>query len=253
MLETDYYGDPCLTSGMDGLVFAAGEGTRLRPLTDAKPKPMLEIGGEPILTRCLRTLVDLGAERLIVVVGYRSRVVTDYYGDSFSGIPIEYVRQNERKGMAHALLAAADHVSDDVMLMDGDNVFDCDLSALVEHHREGGIDGTVLLERVPREAARSKAICTRDDEGAIRGIVNRPEDPPEPSYVAAGFQTATPALIDACHRVERSEKGEYEMAAAIRHAIDDGERIFGVEADGWHLNVNTPADLEEARRRFAGE
>ncbi|MEM4780113.1 MAG: sugar phosphate nucleotidyltransferase [Halalkalicoccus sp.] len=235
---------------MDGLVFAAGEGTRLRPLTATKPKPMLEVGGEPILTHCLRTLAGLGAERLLVIVGYRGDVVTDHYGDSFSGVPIEYVHQHEREGMAHALLAAADHITGDVLLIDGDNAFDCDLSPLVERHREPGVDGTVLLERVSRETARSKAICARDDEGAIRRIVNRPDDPPEPSYVAAGFQTATPALIDACRRVERSPRGEYEMAAAIQHAIDGGERIVGVEPDGWHLNVNTPADLEEARTYF---
>lgn len=233
---------------MDGLVFAAGEGTRLRPLTATKPKPMLEVGGEPILTRCLRTLAELGAERLIVVVGYCGDLVNDYYDDSFSGVPIEYVHQHERDGMAHALLVAADRVSGDVMLMDGDNVFDCDLSPLVERHRERGVDGTVLLERLPRKAARSKAICIRDDEGAIQRIVNRPDDPPKPSYVAAGFQTATPALIDACRHVERSPRGEYEMAAAIQHAIDDGERIYGIEPAGWHLNVNTPADLEEARQ-----
>ncbi|MDL5361652.1 sugar phosphate nucleotidyltransferase [Halalkalicoccus sp. NIPERK01] len=235
---------------MDALVFAAGEGTRLRPLTATKPKPMLEVGGEPILTRCLRTLTDLGARRLIVVVGYCSDLVTDYYGDSFSGIPIEYVHQHKREGMAHALLTAADRVSGDVMLMDGDSVFDCDLSSLVECHRKRDVDGTVLLERVPREAARSKAICSCDNESTIHRIVNRPDDPPDPSYVAAGFQTATPALIDACRRVERSPRGEYEMAAAIQYAIDNGERLLGIEPKGWHLNVNTPADLERAREYF---
>lgn len=235
---------------MDGLVFAAGEGTRLRPLTATKPKPMLEVGDEPILTRCLRTLAGLGAERLIVVVGYCGDVVTEHYGDSFSGISIEYVQQREREGMAHALLSAADRVSGDVMLIDGDNVIDSDLSPLVECHCDPAVDGVLLLKRVSRKAARSKAICTRDEEGAISRIVNRPEDPPEPAYVAAGFQTATPALIDACRHVKRSPRGEYELSAAIQYAIDDGERIFGVESDGWHLNVNTPADLEEARQYF---
>lgn len=237
---------------MDGLVFAAGEGTRLRPLTKTKPKPMLEVGGEPILTRCLRTLVGLGAERLIVVVGYRAEIVTEHYGDSFAGVPLEYVHQKEREGMAHALLAAADSIENDLLMIDGDNVFDCDLSPLVDRHRDSAVDGTVLLERVSREEARSKAICTRADDGTIRQIVNKPDDPTDPSYVAAGFQTATPALVEACRRVERSSRGEYEMAAAIQRAIDDGKRIVGVEVDGWHLNVNTPRDLESANAYVSG-
>lgn len=88
---------------MDGLVFAAGEGTRPRPLTDDTPKPLLTVGGRPILTHCLDTLVDLDVDRLVIVVGYRGDAIVDPYGDEFRG-PIEYARQENRSGMAHALL-----------------------------------------------------------------------------------------------------------------------------------------------------
>lgn len=238
---------------MDGVVFAAGRGTRLRPLTDEIPKPMLEVGGEPILVRCLRRLVDLGADRLIVVVGYREDAIRDHVGAVFADVPVAYARQDEPRGMADALLAAASRVTGDALLIDGDNCFDCDLSPVVERHHEPDVDGVVLLERVGRGAAESKAVCHRADDGAIRRIVNKPDAPPEPAFVASGFQTATPALIDACRRIEASPRGEYELAAAIQRRIDDGGRIVGLELDGWHRNVNTPADLAAARRYFAGE
>lgn len=235
---------------MDGVVFAAGRGTRLRPLTDETPKPMLEVGGEPLVVRCLRRLVALGADRVIVVVGYRADVIRDHVGATFADVPVVYAHQDEPRGMAHALLAAAPSVTDDMLLIDGDNCFDCDLTPVVERHHEPDVDGVVLLERVSQNAAKSKAICHRDGDGTIRRIVNKPDEPPDPAFVASGFQTATPELIDACRRIEESPRGEYEMAAAIQRTIDDGRHVVGVELDGWHLNVNTPSDLERARMHF---
>lgn len=237
-------------SAVHGVAFAAGRGSRLAPLTDDTPKPLLSVGGEPILTRCLETLVELDAEDLVVVVGYLGDQVVETYGDSFHGVPVSYARQTERLGMAHAYLAAADHLDGDAMLVDGDAVFDVDLSPLVDRHREPGVDATLLVDSVPPEAARSKAICKVDDDGNLRRIINRPDDPPDPAYVAAGFQTAGPELVDACRAVERSPRGEYEMAAAIQRLVDDGAAIATVPVDGPYYNVNTPADMQAARAEF---
>lgn len=235
---------------MDGLVFAAGEGTRLRPLTDETPKPLLPVDGRPILEHCFETLLDLEVNRLVVVVGYRGDRIVERFGDTFRGVPVEYARQEERRGMAHALLTAEQHVDSDLAMMDGDCLVDADLGPLVERHHEPAVDGTLLLTRVSREAAKSKAIVERDDEGRITDIVNKPADPPDPALIAAGFQTATPSLVDACNEVERSPRGEYEMAAAIRRQIEQGKVIVGVECDGLHVNVNTRDDLETARAYY---
>lgn len=235
---------------MDGLVFAAGEGTRLRPLTDETPKPLLEVGARPILDRCLETLVDLGVDRLVVVVGYRAGDVVEHVGDAFCGVPATFARQEERAGMAHALLAAADHLDGDVAMMDGDCLIDADLGPLVERHREPSVDGTLLLTRVPRDEARQMAPVDLDPDGRLLGIRKEPDDPPDPALVAAGFQTASPELLDACRSIGRSVRGEYEMAAAIQELVDRGRTIVGVEANGWHANVNTPEDLAAARSYY---
>ena len=68
---------------MQAVVLAAGEGTRLRPLTENKPKGMVEVEGKPILTHCLEQLVSLGADELVVVVGYRKEDIISHYGDEF--------------------------------------------------------------------------------------------------------------------------------------------------------------------------
>lgn len=238
---------------MDALVFAAGRGTRLRPHTDEVPKPLLEVAGEPMLARCLRAAVGC-VERIVLVVGYRGGEIEDRFGDSFLGVPIEYARQDEREGLAHAVLAAEKYIEGDVLTVNGDNVFEGDLSVLVDRHREPGVDGAVLLDRVSRNEAEATARCELAADGTIRDIETAVGEQPNAGYIAAGAQTHDgPALLDACRRVERSESGEYELTEALATLVGSGRRYVGVEPDGWHLNVNTPADLEEARRHFVEE
>ena len=80
---------------MDAVVLAAGEGTRLRPLTEDTPKAMVEVNDKPILTHCFEQLVDVGAEQLVVVVGYKKEQIIEHYGDSFQGVPVTYTHQRQ--------------------------------------------------------------------------------------------------------------------------------------------------------------
>ena len=125
---------------MDAVVLAAGEGTRLRPLTEDKPKGMVEVDGKPILTHCFDQLIELGADELVVVVGYMKEVIIDHYGDEYEGVPITYTHQREQKGLAHALLTVEDHVDDEFMLLLGDNVFEANLADVVNRQQEDRAD-----------------------------------------------------------------------------------------------------------------
>jgi len=121
---------------MKSVVLAAGKGTRLRPLTDDKPKGLVEVDGKPILTYCLEQLAELGTDEFVIVVGYMKESIIDHYGDSFEGIPITYTHQREQKGLAHALLSVEEHIDDDFMLMLGDNIFQANLQDVVRRQRE---------------------------------------------------------------------------------------------------------------------
>lgn len=238
---------------MKAVVLAAGEGTRLRPRTAETPKGLLEIGGKPILTHCFEQLATLGAEELVVVVGYEGEQIRNRYGDDFAGVPISYACQHEREGMAHALLAAEEHIDGPFMLMDGDSIVRCDLRELVEFQHDSTVDGTVLVNEVPADVAREKMVCVLNERGDIVARENKPDDPPDPSFVAASFQTATPELLDACRRVGRSPRGEFEMSDAIGRRIEAGARIVAVRCDGWLINVNTSEELAWADRRVRDE
>ena len=234
---------------MQAVVLAAGRGTRLKPLTDDKPKGMVEIDGKPILTHCFDKLVELGADELLVVVGYMKERIISHYGDEYEGIPITYSHQREAQGLAHALLTVEEHVDGNFMLMLGDNVFQANLADVVNRQQEARADAAFLVEEVPHEEASRYGVCDTNDYGEITAVVEKPDDPPT-NLVMTGFYTFTPAIFHACHLVQPSDRGEYELSDAVDLLIQSGRTIDALRMDGWRIDVGYPEDREEAERRL---
>jgi len=162
---------------MQGVVPAAGEGTRMRPLTETQPKGLIEVAGKNLLTHVFETLVELDVSELIVIVGYRGEQIRKHYGDSFEGIPITYVTQHSRDGLADALLCAGPHIDGDFLLLNGDNVVRANTEAVVERFRERDADVVSLVETVTAERAREGAVFELEGD-RIAGITEKPEQPP---------------------------------------------------------------------------
>ena len=236
---------------MKAVVLAAGEGTRLRPLTEDKPKGMVEVAGKPILTHCFEQLVGLGADELLVVVGYMKEKIIDHYGDEFEGTPITYTHQRDQNGLAHALLTVEEHVDEDFMLMLGDNVFRANLEDVVNRQRESRADAAFLVEEVPEEEASRYGVCDTNDYGEIVEVVEKPDDPPA-NLVMTGFYTFTPAIFHACHLVQPSNRGEYEISEAIDLLIQSGRTIDALRMNGWRTDIGYPEDRDRAEERLEG-
>jgi len=241
-----------MMTSMDAVVLAAGEGTRLRPLTEDKPKGMVEVADEPLLTHCFEQLVELGADRLVVVVGYLKEEIIEYYGDEFQGVPVTYAHQREQQGLAHALLTAEEHVENDFMLMLGDNVFQANLGDVVRRHQEQRADAAFLVEEVSWEEASRYGVCDTNKYGEIEAVVEKPEDPPS-NLVMTGFYTFTPAIFHACHLVQPSDRGEYELSDAIDLLLASGRTIDAIRLDGWRVDVGYPEDREKAEELLREE
>jgi len=237
---------------MKAVVLAAGEGTRLRPLTEDKPKAMVEVAGEPLLTHCFDQLLALGADELIVVVGYLKERIISHYGDSYEGVPITYTHQREQSGLAHALLTVEEHIDDDFMLMLGDNVFRANLADVVNRQREDRADAAFLVEEVPMEEAGRYGVCATNKYGEIVEVVEKPDDPPS-NLVMTGFYTFTPAIFHACHLVQPSGRDEYELSDAVDLLIQSGRTIDAIRMDGWRIDVGYPEDRERAEERLLAE
>lgn len=232
---------------MQGVVPAAGEGTRMRPLTADKPKGLVEVAGKPLLTHVFETLLGVGVSELVVIVGYRGEQIRARYGESFDGVPVRYVTQQSRDGLADALLTAEGKITGDFVLLNGDNVIRANVAEMVTRHQETGADVTALAEQVPPSEAGKGAVFEVTD-GSITGIVEKPEQPPS-TLIPRGCYAFSPKIFYACHLVTPQRTGEYELTDAIDLLLQAGRRLETVELDGWCQNVNTPADRAAVRSR----
>lgn len=238
---------------MKAVVPAAGRGTRLRPLTEERPKPLVDVAGEPLLAHVLRGLKPLAPEEAIVVIGPASDQIPDVMGARFEGLPLRYARQPDADGLARAVLAAGPHLDGPFVVHYADNVFGGGLREAVARFEAERPDAVLVTERVAPDRAR-QGVCRVDEDGSVRALVEYP-DPEDRSVgrVVTGFGVYTPDILGACSRVPPSEAGEHELTDAVNLLLEEGGRVEAVPLDGWRVNVNTPADLERLERRLAGD
>jgi dTDP-glucose pyrophosphorylase len=237
---------------MQAVILAAGKGTRLEPLTDDKPKPLVEVNGRPLIEDVFDNLINIGVDEFVVVVGYKKEEIIERYEDEYDGIPITYAHHREQKGLAHALLQAESHVDGDFVLMLGDNIFRGNLGDVVNRQNEDRADAAFLVEEVPIEEASRYGVCDTNEYGEIVRVVEKPDDPPS-NLVMTGFYTFTPAIFHACHLVQPSDRGEYEITDAINLLIQSGRTIDAIRLDGWRMDIGYPEDREEAEERLCAE
>jgi len=237
---------------MQAVVLAAGKGTRLRPLTDDKPKVLVEVNRKPLVEDVFDNLIECGATEFVVVVGYKKEQIIDRYGDAYEGVPITYAHQREQLGLAHAILQAEPHVDDDFMLMLGDNIFRGNLEDVVNRQREERADAAFLVEEVDWDDASRYGVCDTNKYGEITDVVEKPDDPPS-NLVMTGFYTFSPAIFHACHLVQPSNRGEYEISEAIDLLIQSGRTIDAIGLEGWRVDIGYPEDRDEAERRLVDD
>lgn len=125
------------------IIMAGGLGTRLRPLTDTLPKPMLKVGSKPILQIILERFKQQGFKNIILCVNYKSHIIEQYFGDGRKyGLNIQYVKEKKRMGTAGAL-SLISNLKDDFIVMNGDILTDIDFTKMLDFHKEHDSDATM--------------------------------------------------------------------------------------------------------------
>ena len=229
------------------VVPVAGEGTRLRPHTEDRPKALVEVAGEPLLARLLRSVAHLDPPFAVLVVPGRGGPVEQRFGDEFAGLALRYAVQERPEGLAPAVLAARPLLDGPFMVVQGDNVLRADLSPAVGRFRREELDALVLTEEVAPEAAR-QAVCLTDEAGSLRRIVEHPDEARRRAgLIVAGVLLFSESVFAACRRVEPSEEGERELTDAVNLLLaDPAARVAAMPLPGRRVNVNTPDDLRRA-------
>lgn len=157
---------------MKVFVLAGGEGTRLRPYTYSAPKPMLVLGGKPILEYVLENLRRCGVKDATVTAGYMHEQITSHFGDgSKLGMKLDYAIEKERMNTAGSVLPLKGQVKGTFAVVMGDHLTDLDIADMAKQHKKSGAIATVALFRKKHPIEYGVATV---DGGAVTGFAEKP-------------------------------------------------------------------------------
>ncbi len=227
---------------MKAVVLAAGKGTRMRPLSEAMPKPMLPVADRPLVAHTIDAAVDAGADELVLVVGYEAETVKAYFGERYRGLPVQYAVQHEQAGTAHAVATAREFLEGPFAVLNGDNLYD---PAAIERLFEA----TPAICALEVDEPEQYGVLSTDADGTVNHIVEKPADPPTNLANAGAY--AFPADAVAWLDVPESERGEHEITDVVARAIEE-YAVTPVTTDRW-MDVGRPWELLEANEWKLGE
>lgn len=182
---------------MKVVIMAGGKGTRISSIASDIPKPMIPIGGKPVLEHEILCLREQGFTDLILTVSHLGHIIMDYFGDgSRFGVHIEYFNEETPLGNAGALFKLRHLLTEDFLLLNADAIFDVDFNRMVNFHKEKG--GLVTLFTHPNSHPYDSGLLIADEDGAVRAWLAK-EDPRPTFYknrVNAGLHILSPAVLE---------------------------------------------------------
>jgi len=207
----------------------AGFGTRLRPHTYTKPKPLVNVAGKPVLGHILDKLCYLDVEEVLFIVGYLGDQIEHYVKANYS-YPARFIEQKELLGQAHALYLAREALTGPLVIIFVDTIFDTDLSALATEPA----DGVIYVKEV-EDPRRFGVVVVRD--GQITQLIEKP-DSMENNLAVIGLyyiKDAQSLMQSIGELIDRDikTKGEYFLADALQVMIDRGARFRAETVDVW--------------------
>ena len=207
----------------------AGLGTRLRPHTYSKAKPLLPVAGKPVLAHLLDRLQGLDVEEYIFIVGHLAEQIEEYVEANYD-FPARYVLQAEPLGQAHALHLAREHIDSPFLMIFVDTIFEADLTPI----DEVASDGLVFVKEV--DDPRRFGIALLEGDRIVR-FIEKPEEPVSNLALVGMYYVVNWSLLMGCVETLLKEgiqtKGEYYIADAFQLMVDRGAKLEVVTVDEW--------------------
>jgi mannose-1-phosphate guanylyltransferase len=222
---------------VQALVLVGGRGTRLLPLTETVPKPVLPLVDRPFLVYFLEWLATHGVDRVVLACGFRPEVMKKVLGEGGDGLPaITWVVEDEPLGTAGAMRHALEYLDEEFLALNGDLLSDFDLGGLVRHHRESGALATLGLKEVDDPGPYGLVELAGD--GTVAGFSEKPGDasklPPGPWLVNAGTYVLTRPVIEALPAGENISIERDVFPGLVGHGM------AGLRLDGYWMDIGTP-------------
>ncbi len=231
---------------MKAMVLAAGLGTRLRPLTNDRPKALVEVAGRPLIVYTLALLRRFGITDVVVNLHHHGHALRDALGNgSRFGLAIAYSPEDPLLDTGGAIRHAEALLGrDDFLVLNSDTIVDLPLDRLIAHHQARGAAATLVLRRDPEQARYGEIEI--DQEGRIRRFLGRPEiaDAKLAPYMFAGVHVMSTNVFRFM-----PPSGAFSMTHDTYPAmLAAGAMLHGFPFDGFWRVIDTPADRERAAR-----
>ena len=233
---------------MKAVILAAGQGVRLLPITATRPKPLIKIGGKPILEHCLDALKKTGLTEALIITHYLGKAIREYFGDGQKfGFKLDYAEQPSTLGTGNAAGIAESYVNDDFILIYGDLLFSQDaLKNLIQVFETQHPNAAMAVTPVGKP--ENYGIVELENNLSIKRLIEKPVQGETQSNLAnAGLYIFNPEIFKIIKSLKSSVRGEIELTDAISIMLKDKEKVNASEIlkNDW-MDIGQPWDLLEA-------
>ncbi|OGU00799.1 MAG: hypothetical protein A2W29_01620, partial [Gemmatimonadetes bacterium RBG_16_66_8] len=219
---------------MKVIIPLAGKGTRLRPHTHVTPKPLVRVGGKPVMSYILDDLKRLGVEEIVFITGYLKDTIESYIRTEYPGFRARFVEQPIQDGTAGAVHLAQPFIDEDCLIIFVDTLFDADLS--LTRRLPAGDAGVIWAREV--EDYQRFGVIVKDEQGYMRRIIEKPKDPVSRlANIGLYYIRDWKLLFEGIGHVMTRPPGpggEFYLTDAFQYMIDRGARIRVAEVEGWY-------------------
>jgi NDP-sugar pyrophosphorylase family protein len=224
------------------VLMVGGLGTRLRPLTDNTPKPMLPVGGKPILQTIIEKFVSYGFVNIIMCVGYKSGIIQNFFEDGSNfGAKIEYVLEDKRMGTAGALslLSDSQRPKEPFFVMNGDLLTNVNFENMLEYHISQNAKATMTIREYDFQVPYG--VVSVDNTK----IISIQEKPTHSFFVSAGIYILDSLCIDMIPKNEF-----YDIPTLFENMIKNNNNIISFPLRDYWLDIGRVDEYEKAQREY---
>jgi dTDP-glucose pyrophosphorylase len=223
------------------VLMAGGLGTRLRPLTDDRPKPLLEVGSKPILETIIENFAKYGFKNFILSVNYKAHMLEDYFGAGGKlGVHIDYIHENKRLGTAGALSLMHEKLQEPFFVMNGDLLTNVNFEQLFDYHHAHHAVATMAVREYDFQVPYG---VVNVEDGHIRSIE---EKPIQRFFVSAGIYMLSPEVLSYIPR-----DSFYDMPTLFTELITNKMTALSFPIREYWLDIGRMEELERAKSDYA--
>lgn len=222
------------------VLMAGGLGSRLMPLTNGCPKPLLKVGGKPILEIILENFIDYGFYRFYFCINYKAEMIKEHFGDgSLWGVNIQYIHEDKRLGTAGALSLLPDKAKEPLVVMNGDLLTKIDFQQLLDFHVQNKATATMCIREYENPLPYG-VVKLKDDI-----IVGLKEKPVQKHLINAGIYVLNPEVLDLI-----PEHTFFDMNQLFEALLVKGHNPAAYQIREYWMDIGRISDLEIANAEY---